>query len=189
MSLTRVSGGLTAGMENTLIALLGKLGQPWTRELYNAFAPHFALTAIETVFLRGTPKGIEVLLHNRPDTDIPEWRGRPASPGSMLRATDRARQEAVYFDAFQRVAAEIGITSFQVTITPMDIQLHHTRRGTENALVFVCQMPENQFPKEGFWWHNVNTMPHGILDHHPEIIWSASNVLIESYRRLTTLSF
>lgn len=157
-----------------LLAMLFRLlAQPWTARFYNAAAPLFALTAVETVFLRKDEPGqYHVLLHRRPETDIPEWRGRPASPGSMLRATDCPGRESGYIDALYRVRRELGGTQFIFTPSPVHSLFQHTERGPENGIVIVCELLQD--PPAGFWWHSIRDLPPNILKHHPEIIKIAS---------------
>ena len=142
--------------------LLGKIKQPWSRQFYNAIAPHVALTAIETVFLRAGPSGglkSEVLLHKRPETDIPEWRGRSASPGSMLRATDHS-----YEDAVRRVKRELGGARLRYRAEPVASIFNMTERGPENGIVLACELVDE--PPPSFWWHSVYTLPYDLLRHH-----------------------
>ncbi|PIR96801.1 MAG: hypothetical protein COT91_04590 [Candidatus Doudnabacteria bacterium CG10_big_fil_rev_8_21_14_0_10_41_10] len=170
-------------LQGMLAFLFRFLRQPWTARFYNAAAPNFALTAIETVFLKfeqgdDEPDIIEVLLQNRRDGDIPQWRGRPASPGSMVQECDVADPPCDFLDALRRVKEkELGGSSFIFTPKPVAVQYHKTARGPEIALVFVCQLCEPAVPPEGLWWNDAERLPENILPHHPDIISAAVNAI------------
>lgn len=170
------SDGLTEKEEQRLIELINKLGKRWSNELYKAIAPKFALTAIETVFFQKISNNeLFVALHKRPDNDIPQWAGRPASPGSMLRSSDKPGS---YEDAVIRIRQEFGGKDFwsrrklRITPRPVDVLFQHTDRGPENALIFVCHL-EGNLP-ENWRYYLVNHLPEDILSHHVPIIYAAA---------------
>jgi hypothetical protein len=162
---TQISDFLTLEEEDTLVALLSKLGSRWSPRLYNAMAKKCALTAIETVFLKEEPKGaVKVLLLERPADDA-YYAGMLHSPGSILRATDQS-----YINAFTRVSKELGGVKITKAKSLGSI-FHSTPRGPENAVIFLCEPGDK--PKIGKYyalkdatWHKkLIEHHHAVLDH------------------------
>src|SRR3989344_3481576 len=169
--------------EKEMIRLFNKMGGQWTPNLYNTFAPKFALTAIETVFLRRNAiSGVEILLIQRPPTDAHypnEWH----SPGTMLRATDFQEETVTGKDipahdgfkkAFDRLAqSELGI-GFKTKPRQVRSIFHFTPRGSEIALIFLCELEGE--PKAGRFFA-VDHLPKNLIEHHHRIIEAAMDGL------------
>jgi len=175
----KVSNGLTTAEELQLIKLMGKLKAKWTPKLYQAMAPNFALTAVETVFLTKSGDELYVLLHNRPQDDIPEWRNKPASPGSMVRANDIKTRFNGFENAILRVQKnELGNVPIMVSEKPVGAIFRISARGAENSVIFVCRLVTDPFdfksldepPIPGFWWQPVSQLPKDLIDDHDKII-------------------
>lgn len=162
--------GLTETEEATLIMLLNKVKQPWSAEFYNALAPHVALTAIETVFLRKINGELRVLLTKRPANDT-HWANMWHSPGTMFRATDVPKQLEVpgnFRMAFDRVEIEIGCRILYAIHVGCIPQL--TLRDPELGQVFLCEFADT--PKKGDFFP-VDQLPSSIIGHHPVLIDAA----------------
>ncbi|OGE79935.1 MAG: hypothetical protein A2826_00085 [Candidatus Doudnabacteria bacterium RIFCSPHIGHO2_01_FULL_43_23] len=175
--MTEVTAGLTAKEERTLISLLGKIGQPWSQELYLAICPHLCLTATETVFIKKIGGVLFVLLPDRNAND-PNWAGLPHSPGSMLRGTDtKGKNIDGFADPISRACREIGVDPKQVTIGFADFITQQTARGPELGMVFACTT--SQEPKKGAWYP-INCLPGSIILHHIAIIEIAKKQVEEN---------
>ena len=170
--------------EKEMIRLAGKMGGQWTPNLYNTFAPKFALTAIETVFLRRSAVSgkVEILLIQRPATDA-HYPNQWHSPGTMLRAVDFQEETVTGEDipaydgfkkAFDRLAqSELGI-GFKTAPRQIMSIFHYTPRGPEVALIFLCELEGE--PKAGRFFA-VDHLPENLIEHHHRIIEAAMDAL------------
>ena len=98
--------------------------------------------------------------------------GRPHSPGSMLRASDKPGS---YENAFWRVESKELNMSFVETPEFVDARFLATDRGPENANIFVCEI--EGVPEHGGFC-DVTVLPSDLLGHHYEII----SVAVEHWR-------
>src|SRR3989344_9687079 len=169
---------LTNLEEQQMIDLAKKMGSQWTPGLYNALAPKFALTAIETVFLRMKEDGsaeVEVLLARRLHSDA-HYPNQWHSPGTMLRAVDVPEETEMYLgipelNGFRKaldrlVNSELGLR-FKGEPRQVKSILHFTPRGPEAALIFLCELDGE--PKFGEFF-SVNQLPSDLIEHHYRII-------------------
>ncbi len=170
---------LTPDEEQQLITLAPKIGSHMSSVLYNAFAPKFALTAIETVIVKQFPDRLGVLLTRRPTTDA-HYPNMWHSPGSMLRASDAPEEIDLpgnFNDALHRVQLdEIG-ACFRHPPTFVDHVFQRTLRGVENALVFLCELATRE--KAGTWF-DADDLPQELIKHHYRVI----HVAVQYYRNL-----
>ena len=167
---------LTEAEERQMIELVDKMGSQWTARLYNKFASKFALTAIEIVFLKRDNRGdILVLLTRHPHGDSyypDQWH----SPGTMLRASDYQEETEKNlgipeFDGFRKTFERLEKSELGVRFMgrPRHIKsiFHFTPRGSETALIFLCELEGE--PKSGKFF-KVNELPHDLIEHHYRII-------------------
>ncbi len=149
--------GLTPAEQNQLIYLLGRLQQPWPREVYNAFASIICFTAIEVALLRMHEGRLQILLTERTGDEF--YAGKFHSPGSMLRATDVVKTDGLdpsactYENAIKRVLVQdLGFPEMMVeedwtmyfNSLPLAIPgfPYNTPRGPENCLLIIGELAE-----------------------------------------------
>ncbi|MBU4380851.1 hypothetical protein L6255_03700 [Candidatus Parcubacteria bacterium] len=153
-----ITGGLTAGEEETLIGLLGKVAQPWTERFYNSVNRITALTAVYQVILRRTEAVVEVFLTPREDKI---YHDKVHHPGSMVRWTDKP---GFFPDAIARVKnGELGGVEYATEPHLAGVILTDTPRGKEISVVLICETTET--PNVPGNWHSVSNLPANLIEH------------------------
>lgn len=85
-----ITNGLTETEELMLVALLKKVGQPWSEKFYNTISSMFRLLTTDLVIMCGG----RVFLTQRPQDDEFDA-GRWHFPGTLIRATDKSISDSL----------------------------------------------------------------------------------------------
>jgi hypothetical protein len=113
---------------------------------------------VEFMPLRTSPRGVEVLLLEREESD-PVWGGLLHTPGTVVRASD---SEGSFTDASARlVDGELAGTRLAGEPVFVETLLHRVRRGTELAHVYYVEVAGS--PARGVF-EQVASLPERVVE-------------------------
>ena len=139
--------------------------------LFMAIARLVVFSIIEIVPLRRMANGeLEVLLTQRP-ADDPLWPNMWHNPGVVVLASDATGSFA---DPFDRVLhKELGISETAPDPVFVEISFHHTRRGTDMAMVHYVELDADFTPTHGTFYP-LSTLPKNTIESNEPLIRRAA---------------
>lgn len=141
-------------------------------DIFVQIARLVALPIIEFVPLRMNGAIVEVLLLHRGEDD-PIWSGEWHTPGTVVRATDNAKN---IYEAFERILKDELAGTKTENMHFVGSILHKSKRGTEQAQVFWVEVMEE--PKAGVFYP-VTALPKKMMESQKAFIAQA----VESFQK------
>ncbi len=157
-------GGLTDLEGTQLKMLLGKLGQPWDRELNELLLGHLPASTIELVVLRNN--ATEVLLTWREPEAGDPWPEVLHLPGTVIRIKDGGKEGALH--RLARSELGCGLLTWQK-------RFDHDHEGGGRPLTLQNVYTATIAPaanKKGEWYP-VEDLPDDLLELHVRLIRAA----------------
>lgn len=159
-----MTGGLTATEEQTLLELLGKVTQPYSRPFNESLCRLVPPTVVELVLLRGFADRREVLLTQRPDEPGDPWPGAWHCPGTIMRVTDHDTMSALVRLAETEIGSPLAWHNFVYN------DVMHNFGGRPLLLRKIYRgavLPDATVQGA---WHNLNALPKDIIPEHIPMI-------------------
>lgn len=160
-----MTGGLTTAEEATLVDLLEKVDQPYSRRLTEALLGCIPALAVELVILRRHNGIVYVLLTQRPDDPDDPWASAWNCPGSVARVTDTDGIPAI----IKRLEEEeVGCALNSARLIYEAANPNFGRRKLTFQLVHLAQV-EPGVETRGEWY-TVDNLPANIMVEHISMI-------------------
>lgn len=157
-------GGLTDLETTQLKMLLGKLSQPWDRELNELFVGHLPPSTVELVVLNGAAN--LVLLTRREPEEGDPWPEALHLPGTIIRIEDGGKEGALH----RLARKELGCR-----LLTWQKQFDHDHRGGGRPLtlqnIYTATIADGDNMKGE--WYPVNDLPDALLELHHRLIAAA----------------
>ncbi len=181
---TPIPAPLTVSEINQIADLLARIEQGFLPfPIFRQIARLAVFSIVEVVPMRlNASGGVEVLLLKRGEEkqDWPElWPGILHTPGTVIRPTDELGS---YKDAFARILHD-ELHDVRLAGEPIYIKnlLHHNKRGTESAQVFIAEVIDEPIVGE---FYAADRLPSNIMLSQLDFIPAA----VEAFRKFKGLA-